>query len=301
MSGQSKHICVCICTYKRPELLKRLLTELLSQETGGLFTFSIVVADNDGLRTAEPLVAEFAASSSIPIRYCVEAQQNIALARNMAVENASGDFIAFIDDDEFPAERWLVNLFAAHKEYSVAGVLGPVQRHFDEPPPRWVMKSRLYDRPTHRTGFVMSWAEARTGNVLLERGLFQAGERPFRPEFRAGEDQDFFRRMMEIGHVFIWCNEAVVYETVPPIRWKRSVLLRRALLRGATASLQPNCGPLSIAKSLIAVLVYMAALPFAFVVAHHLFMTLLVKLCDHLGKLLAFVGINAIREPYVTE
>jgi hypothetical protein len=30
-------------------------------------------------------------------------------------------------------------------------------------------------------------------------------------------------------------------------------------------------------------------------------MTLLVKLCDHLGKLLALVGINPIREQYVTE
>jgi len=33
------HISVCVCTYKRPLLLERLLRELIRQDTGGLFTF----------------------------------------------------------------------------------------------------------------------------------------------------------------------------------------------------------------------------------------------------------------------
>ena len=64
---------------------------------------------------------------------------------------------------------------------------------------------------------------------------------PFNPEFRQGEDQDFFRRMIDHGHVFIWCNEAVAYEVVPPIRWKRTFMLKRALLRGASES--QKCRP----------------------------------------------------------
>ena len=99
--SESKHICVCICTYKRPEFLKRLLGELRGQDTAGLFTYSIVVADNDQLRSAQETVSDYASSSHIPIKYCVEPRQNIALTRNKAVENADGDFVAFIDDDEF--------------------------------------------------------------------------------------------------------------------------------------------------------------------------------------------------------
>src|SRR5664280_1724691 len=53
----TKHISVCICTYKRPWLLKRLLGEIGKQETGGLFSYSIVVADNDALRSAEATVS----------------------------------------------------------------------------------------------------------------------------------------------------------------------------------------------------------------------------------------------------
>ncbi len=295
------HIGICVCTYRRPQMLKRLLGDLIVQNTGGLFTYSIVIADNDSSESARAAVADFAAASHVPIRYFVEPMQNIALARNKAVENVEGDFIAFIDDDEFPAENWLLTLFKTCKEYDVDGVLGPVLRHFDEPPPKWIAKSRLYDRRVNPTGTVVEWREARTGNVLFKKSILPADEPPFRSEFRAGEDQDFFRRMIERGYVFMWSAEAVAYEIIPPARWKRSYILRKALLRGATASLQPDCGSMNIAKSMLAVPLYTMALPVALVLGHHRFMTLLMKICDHLGKLLALVHLNPVTEEYVAE
>jgi len=278
-----------------------LLSELRVQDTGGLFTYSIVIADNDELQSGEAVILDFAAESHIEIRYCVEPRQNIALARNKAVENTRGDFLAFIDDDEFPGKRWLLTLFKACNDYDADGVLGPVRPYFDKDPPKWVVKGKFYERPTYRTGLVIDWRKGRTGNVLLRRRIFAPGGQAFRPSFLTGEDQDFFRRMIEKGHSFIWCNEAVAYEVVPPIRWKRTFLLRRALLRGAVSVVHPAFGPLQVAKSVIAVPVYAAALPFALVLGHHRFMTLLVKLTDHLGKLLSLLGINPIRESYVTE
>jgi succinoglycan biosynthesis protein ExoM len=299
-NSEAKHISVCICTYKRTPFLERLLEELGGQDTSGLFTYSIVVADNDYLQSAKPIVDDFTAASSVPIKYCVEPRQNIALARNKAIENATGDFLAFIDDDEFPTKCWLLTLFEACKVYDADGVLGPVKPYFNETPPEWVIRGHFYERSTYQTGFIIDWGKGRTGNTLLKRRIIPAGSQPFRPEFRTGEDQDFFRRMIQAGHTFIWCNEAVVYEVVPPIRWKRTFMLRRALLRGTVSVLHPSFGVFNIAKSIIAVPVYAAALPFALVLGHHLFMALLVKLFDHIGKLLALLGINVVSEPYVT-
>jgi succinoglycan biosynthesis protein ExoM len=301
MTSKAKHISVCVCTFKRPSFLRRLLEKLGDQETSGLFTYSIVVADNDQLQSAKDVVSAFATASMIPITYCVESRQNIPLARNKAIENASGDFVAFIDDDEFPTRDWLVTLFRACAEYDVDGVLGPVKRHFDEEPPKWVVKGKFYERPTYPTGRVIDWRMGRTNNVLLKTGLFVEGALPFRPEFLTGEDQDFFRRMIDEGHAFVWCNEAVVYEVVPPIRWKRTFMLRRALLRGKISLVEPTFGLRNVTRSVVAVPIYTAALPVMFLLGHHRFMTCLVKLCDHLGTLLALLGINPVREPYVTE
>ena len=295
------HVCVCICTYRRPVLLARLLEALAGQETDGAFTYSIVVADNDAARSSEPTVRAFAASTALSVRYSVEPRQNIALARNKAIESAEGDFVAFIDDDECPPPRWLLTLFTACREYGVAGVLGPVRPHFEDAPPRWVVAGKFYERPTYPTGFVIGWRQGRTGNVLLKREIFDGERAPFRPEFLTGEDQDFFRRMIERGHRFVWCEAASVHEVVPPVRWRRTFMMRRALLRGAISLFHPTFGPRDVVKSLVAVPAYAALLPLALLFGQAPFMTYVVKLCDHVGRLLALVRIKPIKEAYVSE
>jgi glycosyltransferase involved in cell wall biosynthesis len=295
------HIAVCICTYKRPDLLKRLFERLVGQDTEGAFTYSLFVVDNDQACSAEPVIAEFRRASSIQIKYSLEPRQSIALARNKAIAIAEGDFISFIDDDELPTKQWLLTLFKTCRECQADGVLGPVKPHFDVEPPKWVVTGKFYDRPSYPTGMVIDSKKGRTGNCLLKRQVFAGKDAPFRPEFRVGEDQDFFGRMIDRGHVFIWCDEAVAYEVVPPIRWNRAFMLKRALLRGATFRLQAKFGARDIATSIIAVPAYMLALPFALVVGQGRFMVYLVSLCDHFGRLLALVGINPIRQSYVTQ
>lgn len=207
-----------------------------------------------------------------------------------------------VDGHALDPRRWLLTLFNACNEYRVDGVLGPVKCYYDEQPPQWVIKGNFYERPTsYPTGFVIVWRKGQTGNLLLKSDLFANCTAPFDPEFRTGEDQIFFQRMFKEGHVFLWCNEAVAYEVVPPVRWSRTFMLRRALLRAAMEPKTPTFAARDIAKSVIAVPSYITALLVAFVLGHNKFMSFLVRLCDHLGKLLALVGINPVREPYVVE
>ena len=276
--------------------MKRLLDELIEQRTEGLFTYSVVVADNDGARSAEPVVLEFAARSSVHTTYCVEAHQNIALARNKALANAQGDFIAFIDDDEYPVNTWLSSLFKTCNASGADGVLGPVKPYFDQEPPNWATRGGFFERPTHETGYRIGLSDARTGNVLFRREILEGVAEAFRVEFgTGGEDVDFFRRMMDKGCAFVWCNEATVYEVVPASRCSRSYLLRRALLRGSNFPKHRTHRIRNIGKSLIAVPAYGLALPFFFVIGGHRFMKYLVKFCDHGGRLLAVLGINPIK------
>src|SRR5205807_1536197 len=136
--------------------------------------------------------------------------------------------------------------------------------------------------------------------VLLKKSLFN-GTLPFNPDFRTGEDQEFFHRMINAGHKFIWCNEAIAFEVVPAIRWKRTFMLRRALLRGGMEPKTPGFGARSIAQSAVAVFVYMGALTVVWMFGHHRLMSVLVRLCDHVGKLLAVTGIEAVKDQYVVE
>ena len=128
---EGTHICICICTYKRPQLLKILLEKIQDQRTEGLFKYSIVVVDNDHKKSAEAIVANIKKKSLIKIDYCIESQKNISAARNCAVQSAHGNYLAFIDDDEYPTDNWLIELYKACHQYSADCVFGPVKPYFE--------------------------------------------------------------------------------------------------------------------------------------------------------------------------
>jgi succinoglycan biosynthesis protein ExoM len=299
--SQKHHISVCICTYKRPALLGRLLSKLDEQETEGLFDYSIVIVDNDRSESARQTVESFAQQSKISVNYYVEAEQNIALARNRAVAHSSGDFVAFIDDDESPIDDWLLRMHAALLKYGVDGVLGPVKPLFAVVPPEWAVKAGLFERPgCHETGSVLDWTQTGTGNVLIWRRILDEVVGPFRCEFGSGgEDQDFFRRLMGLGKVFMWCEEATVHEIIPAERTRLSFQLRRALLRGKASLANPSGRVFRVLKSLAACGLYTMSLPLFLIMGQHVFIKYLLKDFDHIGRLLAACGIDVVREKYV--
>lgn len=297
MNSERFNICVCFCTYKRPQLLDNLIKKLQNQRTDGLFTYSLLVVDNDHEQSAKEMVTSHRQHSEIPIEYYCEPVKNIALARNKAVQNAKGDFVAFIDDDEVPDDDWLLNLLKACNRYNADGILGPVKPKFESRPPTWVIKAKLFERPSYETGTVLHWQNTRTGNVLLKRDIFKKSNNIFNPEFKHSEDQDFFRRMSEQGYVFIWCDEAVVYEIQTSDRFKKAYFIRRSLLRGNVSLRLQSSKFVPVIKSVIAFSVYTLALPFLMMLSQHLFIKYLIKDFDHIGRLLAACKIDV--QPYL--
>lgn len=300
MNRKPDHISICICTYKRQALLEGLLHRLRRQRTSDRFTFSVVVVDNDRAASASDVVKSCKAALCMDISYYCEPEQNIARARNVAVSNAFGEYLAFLDDDELPADDWLVTLYDQRAKYGADGVLAPVLPYFETAPPDWVVKGKFFERPIHDTGTVLSWKNTRTGNVLIRGDIFDDPENRFDENFLTSEDREFFKRMIEKGYVFIWCNEAPVNEIVPPGRWKISFMIKRALFRGKISLRYPDSGPADILKSAIAVPCYALCLPFLLVAGRTFFLKYLIKTFDHMGKLLAFLGIDVVRQKYVT-
>ena len=146
MVQEPDHISVCVCTYKRPKLLRRLLDRIQKQRNDNLFSYSVVVVDNDSMESAREVVCSFKEEASIPVDYYCEPEQNISLARNMALRHSRGNYIAFIDDDELPIARWLSFLFKAIQEWGADGIQGPGNPHFRERSSRMGSKGRVLSK-----------------------------------------------------------------------------------------------------------------------------------------------------------
>lgn len=293
------HISVCVCTYRRNELLERLLRNLAIQKTNGFFEYSIVVVDNDECGHARETVARIKDELILDITYSIEPERTIPSARNHALKLARGNYIGIIDDDEFPPPDWLLRMYEGIQTFSVDGALGPVYPFFNSSPPAWLVKSGMCELPAYRTGTLLDWSQTRTGNVLVKKDVFERHGLVFDVRFRTGgSDQEFFRQAIQLGCRFVAIQEAPVFEVVPKSRWTRKYWIKRALVNGFNArryalrSMSRKRQALLTLKSAIGAMAYAAMFPVCAVMGEHRLMICLEKGCYHLSRACASFGIE---------
>jgi succinoglycan biosynthesis protein ExoM len=222
---------VCIATYKRPEMLSELLISLRRQDLTGI-CLRIVVIDNDRDRSACEVVEAFRKISLVDVVYDVEPQQNIALARNRAMSHVSSSYFAFVDDDEYVSRNWLVSLLHSAFKYKADVVFGPVIRTLPTNAPRWAAK--CFHMQRRKTGELLQFGGA--GNVMVSRSVIASEVVQFDPGFglTGGEDTEFFYRLFRSGRSLVWCDEAIVTESVPDTRLTLQWVRRRGFRGGQT-------------------------------------------------------------------
>jgi len=303
LSLNRAHISVCICTYKRPQLLERLLLALDSQRRDSLFSFSVVIVDNDIEESAQEKVFLAKQVVKYRIEYLQEPLQNIARARNKAILNADGDYIAMIDDDEIPCNEWLFLLYSTIISSNSDGVLGPVRPSFPEGAPEWLIKSGLCKRSSYPTGTVLTKEDQlRTGNLIYHRRVLNKGLSLFNERYglTGGEDIEFLDKRIDEGFRFVWCEEAPVFEAILPERWLLSFYVKKSIRLGGLTGEKMKGGefPLvtNLLKSILLTVGYALLLPVTALFGKHVLARSLVGFMYHLSRLMGTIGIVFIRD-----
>ncbi len=293
-------VTLCIATYRRPDRLAALLQDLTRQSR---LPAELVVVDNDAAASARAVVEERRRlGAPYPIRYAVQPQQNISMTRNATVELASGEWLAFIDDDERAPPHWLAQLMHAAEQYGADGILGPVDPVVPSDAPDWIRRGRFYEFPRMATGTQVPPNRLRFGNVLVKAAWLRGVGQPFDPELglTGGEDGDLLSRLVQRGARIVWCDEAVVSEPVEQGRLSLRWLLRRALTGGqsfARHTLAGRYGSMSLprrveffvralAQALAAAVMALLTWP----AGRHHAARWLATLCANVGKLSAYWG-----------
>jgi succinoglycan biosynthesis protein ExoM len=293
-------ISVCIPTHRREERLRALLKDLTEQD---LLPTDVVVVDNDAAGSARGVVDEFRElHCPFVLTYSIQPERSIPLTRNMTVHLATGDWLAFIDDDERAPHEWLRLLLDCAVAHSADGVLAPVEPQVPESAPGWIRRGKFYSWPRIATGALVPAKNLRFGNLMLRGSAVRTLAGPFDPDFAlsAGEDVDMLVRFVNQGAKIIWCDEAVVWEPVEPKRLSLRWLLLRGFSGGQAFGLIRISGTLGNLKlPALAVLTVrwtiqlLVSLVLAAVIwpfGRHLSVAWLIKAWANAGKLTALVG-----------
>jgi succinoglycan biosynthesis protein ExoM len=226
---------ICIATCNRPQGLLKLLDSLSLLQIPDGVEVEWIIVDNTTTGTAHVIVENFMSRVAAPIRYFVQPIKNISLTRNLAVTHASGEYILFIDDDEMAETDWLKHHLAAAERYRADGVFGPVQPIYHPTTPHWIYRGRFFEEP-YATPATGTTAEAMwSGNCLIRKSVLAQVDGPFAPAYglTGGEDTFLFEALQRHGAHFIYCAEAVVYESVPQHRTTLRYLIKRGFKGGS--------------------------------------------------------------------
>lgn len=120
----SYKVSIIINTYNRAKHLKNLLEELENQTYP---YFEIVVVNGPSNDETTVVLSKYI--NKIKILNCPEA--NLSMSRNIGIENAAGDYVAFMDDDALPCDKdWVKNfIFFIIKNHDkkIGAIGGPVK------------------------------------------------------------------------------------------------------------------------------------------------------------------------------
>lgn len=241
-----KKIVIGICTYKRNELLDICLRHIEKLCLPQNVQLEIVVVDNSHDAQAKDLVESrvFAGSagSCSKIHYSSFTGKGIAAVRNETlrqVRKLSPDYIALIDDDEYPGENWLIELYERITTSGADVVTGPflpafVDTNFQSlDVPSWIKNNSLFEGKSKRADGVFC-ETARTNNVMFKAEILDKLDFWFdeRYLYMTGEDLDFFDRINTLGYKIVWCKNAPVFDIINPKRCTLSFIWDRNFNNG---------------------------------------------------------------------
>jgi GT2 family glycosyltransferase len=116
-------ITVIIVTYRRPELVNKVLAQLINQTE---LPVRIIVVDNDLHRSAESVINRFNLETKIvPVIYVANHENSLTVGRNIGVSHSRTKFTCLLDDDVVIPEDYLLrSLTIIEKLPDAAGIQG---------------------------------------------------------------------------------------------------------------------------------------------------------------------------------
>jgi glycosyltransferase involved in cell wall biosynthesis len=222
---------VIICTRDRAERLNSSLTAVLRQDYPD---FEVIVVDNAPAGDAvADLIADrnAAGTGGVPLRRIVETRPGLSWARNTGLHAASGQIVAFLDDDEHPDQHWLAELARGFTMgHQVTGVSGLVLPALLDTPAQCLyerfgghskgrgLAPQVFDAASHATqhplyplpAFGVGASMAFDRAALIRIGGFDVALGAGTPA-RAGEDTAAIADLMLDGGTFVYQPGAVMW------------------------------------------------------------------------------------------
>ncbi|BAY90064.1 MULTISPECIES: glycosyltransferase [unclassified Tolypothrix] len=235
-------ISAIICTHNRDTYLGAAIDSLLAQNFAA--EFEVLVVDNNSSDRTKEVVAQRA--SNPRLKYVFEPTTGLSVARNTGAKLASGEILAYLDDDAVASDRWLSVFYDAYKNNSQLAIAGGKVTLLwpqDVQQPRWLSPGLAANLGAYDLGDSTTYIDKPS---FTPRGLNYCIRRSFLEEIggfdphlgRVGknllsnEELQMTEFALQKGWQVAYLPAALVAHNVAPERLKRSWFLNRGWWQG---------------------------------------------------------------------
>ncbi|WP_176849516.1 glycosyltransferase family 2 protein [Belnapia rosea] len=249
--GQGVSVTACICTHNRTHYLSHCL-ESLRHQTVGLDAFEIIVVDSNSSPAAATEMQRLVAG--LPNARLLRVEEiGISRARNAGAAAASGDYVAYIDDDALAAPDWIEQIMRVVEEQPVrpAVLSGRALPVWEAPLPDWWPESlrgiltitEWVGRGEYRTSEVPAGLGPYGANLIVERAALLSISGFAEDLGRRGgmllsdEDVHLAWKLQDSGRSARHDSRITVHHCIQAQRLSPSWLLQRLYWQGASSVL----------------------------------------------------------------
>ena len=247
------NISIIICTHNRAHFLKDALQSLMNMKVSTECNVELLVVNNASSDGTTSVINEFFGNSKgFYVKSIFEPRLGKTYALNKAIRDASGEILAFVDDDHIVSDGYLDAFCKIAKENPSFGLFcGRILPNWDGTEPQWVHDNTLYPiRPFPVPCFDLGnkAIEVRegmftpgAGNLFIRKYVFQTVG-PFSEmlgpkghNLNGGEDIEFIKRALRSGEKLLYVPEALQYHQVDKSKLTLSYLIKKAYFRSLSA------------------------------------------------------------------
>lgn len=219
-----------IATYNRASYLAWTLESLISQQLPPEL-WEAVVVNNNSIDNTDYIFQGFTVSCpELNLRMVNETRQGLSHARNRGLEEAKGEYIVIMDDDEQANPGFLKAYYDFFTNYPEAAAAGGVMKAvYETEKPKWMsfITERFIGSTINMGGSIKEFPKNKYpigGNFGFRRSVVDKYGM-FDPELgrkgtllMAGEEKDFIDRIRRGGQKVYYIPDAVIMHSIPASR-----------------------------------------------------------------------------------
>lgn len=207
--SKTPELSVAVCTYNRSDVLPKCLESLVNQ-TASSELFDVLIIDNNSTDDTKKIALDFCEKRDY-FRYIFEEKQGHSQARNRAIAEAKGKYLAYIDDDAIADKDWTKSILECFEQTDADVIGGPVKPFIDSEK-NYNIESHKFDCGNKRKRMAPPKFDFgfSTCNVCFKKslfdevGLFSENFGIVNGKLQMGEDSEMGYRLLKAGKVFYY-------------------------------------------------------------------------------------------------